>query len=170
MVNVSVHLLLDLYTELKWYFGTFSCSICRSCILILGTFRCLPICRNIYIPYYLMYVCIIFINDSAVEYTVDSMVLLARKRLESGSKSDSKPCSYFRNLTTIDIRINFIHYVCIENHPDCLFKVIYSVDLYKSILNSHSDSKSAENPCLSACILTLSDCLMTCSLRLLGRY
>ena len=86
-----------------------------------------------------MHTCI-FINDSAVEYTVDSMVLLARKRLESGSKSGSKPCNYFRNLTTDDIRINFIHYVCIENHPDCLFKVNYSVDLYKSILNSHSDS------------------------------
>ena len=54
MVNVSVHLLLDLYTGLKWYFGTFFCSICQSCILILDGFWCLPICRNIYIPYYLI--------------------------------------------------------------------------------------------------------------------
>ena len=32
-----------------------------------------------------MHTCI-FINDSVVEYTVDSMVLLARKRLENDSK------------------------------------------------------------------------------------
>ena len=86
-----------------------------------------------------MHTCI-FINDSVVEYAVDPMVLLARKknrkRLESGSKSGPKPRNYFRNLTTIDIRINFIHYVCIKKHPDCLFEIIYGVDLCKSILNS----------------------------------
>ena len=130
MVNVSVHLLLDLYTELKWYFGTFSCSICRSCILILDAFWCLPICRNIYTPYYL--ICIHAFSLMILPLSIPWIqwyfwLEKTRKRLESGSKSGSKLCNYFRNLTTNDIRINFIHYVCIENHPDCLFKVIYSV-------------------------------------------
>ena len=44
-----------------------------------------------------MHTCI-FINDSAVEYTVDSIVLLARKRLENDSKVARKVS---RNLAII---------------------------------------------------------------------
>ena len=84
---VSSSIIRPTYTELnislKWYFGTFC--IQYVCNIWTNPKARLNFCVHLYAELN-MHKCI-FINDPVVEYTVDSMVLLARNRLESGSKS-----------------------------------------------------------------------------------